>query len=320
MANIIDKIENFPIFKTLEDMIIGKTEFFFDKVIHLVNYVSPIIMVGIGIYIILQAYHYYGKGLDETILDISRRMVGWILIAMLALNASNYKYIAETVYKLPDEIASSFNGTELKGNALDTNREKSDQVMKELYTKGEDEYDTWLGISGKFFVFAGNWLLSKLFIGLFLCVIFCFYLVAKVSLLITLMVGPLFIGCLFFPATRQWAMNWINQIFSYTVTILMYMILISIQQNFFDSWLISILNSINNQDPAGYVFKIIGFNMVIVPAFITFFVVMLKIPQIAAALTGGNPQMSFGSIVRTIVSVKSLGLGGKGGAVSNGGK
>ena len=60
------------------------------------------------------------------------------------------------------------------------------------------------------------------------------------------MVGPIFVGCLFFPTTRHWGMNWVNQIFSYTVTILMYMILISIQQNFFDSFILGLLNNVKN--------------------------------------------------------------------------
>ena len=321
MANVIEKIENFPIFKTLEDMIIGKTEFFFDKVIHLVNYVSPFIMVGIGIYIILQAYHYYGRGLDETILDISRRMVGWILIAMLALNASNYEHIAKTVYKLPDEIASSFNGTELKANALDTNRKQSDAIMKEIGNKGEKTYGGGLlkVPDGKYLVFMAWWYFAKLFIGAFLLFIFIFYLIAKVSLLVTLMVGPIFIGCLFFPNTRHWGMNWVNQIFSYTVTILMYMILISIQQNFFDSFILGLLNNVKNGEGLALTAKISGFGLIMCMSLFTFIIVGLKIPQIAASLTGGNPQMNVGGVVRTIMSIKTLGLG-KGGAVSNGGK
>ena len=310
----------FNFFENIETSLIGNVDMFFGKCMSLVTYITPLVTTGLGIYIILQAYHYYKMGLDESILDISRRMVGWILIAMLALNAGNYEKMAKMVYKFPDEIASAFNGTEIKGNALDTSRKTSDEVMKAIYEKGDKEYDNWFGISAKFTVFAINWLISKAIIACFLCIIFAFYLVAKVSLLITLMVGPLFVGCLFFPATRHYGMNWINQIFSYTVTILMYMVLISIQQNFFDSWVLALLDNMNNGHPIGLVSGIIAFNMVGLPSLIVFFIVMLKIPQMAAALTGGNPQMSFGSIVRTIASVKSLGFLGKGGAVTNGGK
>ena len=53
---------------------------------------------------------------------------------------------------------------------------------------------------------------------------------------------------------------------------------------------------------------------------LTFIIVGLKIPQIAASLTGGNPQMNVGGVVRTIMSIKTGGLSRKGGAVSSGGK
>ncbi len=48
-----------------------------------------------------------------------------------------------------------------------------------------------------------------------LAVMFAFYVLGKVSLAMVLMIRPIFIGFGLFPATRQYAMNWIGQCLNY---------------------------------------------------------------------------------------------------------
>ncbi|MBQ9620240.1 MAG: hypothetical protein IJR44_07100, partial [Neisseriaceae bacterium] len=61
MAN---KIE-FNFFENFQTALLGSVDNFFSQAMHLVGYITPLVTSGLGIYIILQAYHYYGKGLDE---------------------------------------------------------------------------------------------------------------------------------------------------------------------------------------------------------------------------------------------------------------
>ncbi|WP_230471712.1 type IV secretion system protein, partial [Kingella kingae] len=70
--------------------------------------------------------------------------------------------------------------------------------------------------------------------GVFFGIVVAYYLVAKISLAMVILIGPLFLGMMLFPSTRQYAMNWICQIFNYAVTIALFTILMSVQMNIFD--------------------------------------------------------------------------------------
>ena len=60
-----------------------------------------------------------------------------------------------------------------------------------------------------------------------------YYLIAKLSLAMVIVIGPMFIGSMLFPATRQWGMNWIGQTLNYSVTVVFYVILGALQNDFF---------------------------------------------------------------------------------------
>lgn len=299
-----DKIE-FNFFENFQTALIGNADMFLGRVSSLISYISPLITAGLGIYIILQAYHYYSKGLDETILDISRRMVGWILIAMLALNASNYQKIATMIWEFPDEIASAVNGTEFKGSALDTSRKTSDDLMENLHKKAEKPLDG-LGKLGKYFIFGLNMTVSKIFAAILLLIVFVYYLIAKIFLLMSVMVGPIFIGCLFFPATRQWGMNWINQIANYTITIVLYIVLAMIQKNFFDSTILGYMRLIDEHPIAATgAVQMVFYSGVMAVMFllstIVFGLVAMRVPTLASALTGGATlESGIGRLANTV--------------------
>lgn len=282
---------DFNLFESIETALIGDTGMFFSRGMQIFGYITPLVTTGLGVYIILQAYHYYNKGFDESILDISRRMVGWIVIAMLALNANNYQKIAKLAYQLPDEIASVINGTELKGNVLDASRKNSDEMMESLHKKAEKPLDG-LGKLGKYVLFAFNMTMSKIFAAILLLVIFVYYLITKIFLLMVLMVGPIFLSCLFFPTLRQWGMQWINQIGNYTITIVLYVVLANIQKNFFDSTLLGFMRSIdNNVAMGGSPAVLVSYSSMMFVMFalstIAFILAAIKVPTLSSALTGG---------------------------------
>ena len=195
------------VFNNITTTITGSTSNLFSQTTNLVSEITPLITVGLGIYIILQAYHYYNKGLDENILDISRRMVGWFLIAAFCLNAGNYIKIAEIIMQAPDALASAVSGNEFTPNALDQNLTKTDNIFKGLNEK-IGEFPVEEGFKALFAMIMVG--LMQVCCWVFEAIVFGYYIVAKISLAAILMVGPLFIGCLFFPATRQWGMNWIK--------------------------------------------------------------------------------------------------------------
>lgn len=315
----------FNFFENIETSLIGNVDMFFGKCMSLVVYITPLVTTGLGIYIILQAYHYYKMGLDESILDISRRMVGWILIAMLALNAGNYEKMAKMVYKFPDEIASAVNGTEFKSNVFDASRKTADEAIDAI---GKKSLKTFKGLKniGKSLVFEFQLWLSKIFAGLLLLFVFGYYLIAKISLLMVLMVGPIFISCLFFPTLRQWGMQWINQIMNLTICIVLYIVLAMIQKSFFDTHLINFVNLIEDNtavmtNPVLLLSGTATMCCIFFLSTVIFILVSMRVPSIASAITGGATlESGIGSAMRFANTyLKGINLPSRKGKVSNGG-
>lgn len=99
------------------------------------------------------------------------------------------------------------------------------QMLDALWTKTEKVSET---------LRSANWFQIAMIIDgalLFIlnCLLFVLALVymtiAKFGLAITMVLGPIFIGFLMFPATRQWFMNWISMMLNFT---LIYILVIAI--------------------------------------------------------------------------------------------
>ncbi|WP_348796858.1 type IV secretion system protein [Kingella kingae] len=99
-----------------------------------------------------------------------------------------------------------------------------------------------------------------------------------------------------FSSTRQYAMNWISQIFNYSVTISFFTILMSLQMKFFDVH----IKPLATGDTIDDVVQIFG----ILPMFVTvtmlFVIVAFNIPSIASALTGGAGAGGFSTMVNFV--------------------
>ena len=149
--------------------------------------------------------------------------------------------------------------------------------------------------------------------GLFFLITGAFYLVAKLSLAMVIMIGPIFIGCMLFPATRQWGMNWIGQIMNYTVTVVFYTILGVLQLDYFNNHLVNVLS--------GGDLAIAMLIPVLCMFFVStciFVIVAWNIPSIASALTGGAGANGFSRTVISMANWASKVRVGGGGAKSGG--
>ncbi|MGN5421850.1 type IV secretion system protein, partial [Neisseria meningitidis] len=152
------------------------------------------------------------------------------------------------------------------------------------------------------------WVFIFILVALFLTAIAAFYLVAKISLAMVILIGPIFIGAMLFPATRQWGMNWVGQIMNYAVTVTFYVLLGTIQITFFEAHMLSMIETdlIKVADKGSIslvVFIPIAFMFIL--STIIFFVVALSIPSIASALTGGATIGGYSGIGRTISSASN---------------
>ena len=151
-----------------------------------------------------------------------------------------------------------------------------------------------LQVSDKLMLYIGG-TVAVILAYLFFLITFAYYLIAKLSLAMVIVIGPMFIGSMLFPATRQWGMNWIGQILNYSVTVVFYVILGALQNDFFKNQLErAVVGEI------GSVAQVVGLIPLFFLSTTIFILVAWSIPSISSALTGGASVNGFS---RTVMSV-----------------
>lgn len=291
------------IFKSLLE---GMGSDLFAKTTNIITAISPLFASAFGIYIMIVVLNTYNRGFDDNFVDLIKRAMGWLIIIACAFNANQYLKIANMLYELPEYMAGLINQQSYTAAALDNNIDRLFDSMGQLW--GQKENIPTLNIAERI-AFTIMWVFIFLLAALFLTAVAAFYLVAKISLAMVILIGPIFIGAMLFPATRQWGMNWIGQIMNYAVTVTFYVLIGTIQLAFFENHMITMVEGSQATTGAlGNLFDIAMFFpmfFLYVLATIIFFVVVLSVPSIAAALTGGATIGGYSSIARTISSASN---------------
>lgn len=305
----------YTFFSDMANMIMnGMGTNLFSKAGNLIAGVAPLFQVFFSIYVLLLAFDYYKKGFDESVVDIGKSLIGWVIIIACAFNASQYDKIANIIWELPDRLSGFIASQEYTASALDTS---ASNVMNTL-TK-IPEYAASLDftqVSDKLMLYIG-WAFVLVCSFLFFVTSFAYYVIAKLSLAMVILIGPIFLGSFLFPSTRQWGMNWVGQVLNYSVTIMFFTILGSLQQDFFTTHL---QNAIVGEISS--VAQVLGLIPIFFLSTVFFILVAWSIPSIASALTGGASVNGFS---RTIMSVYAWGKtkalpswGRKGGNIGQG--
>lgn len=283
----------------------------FDKTGQFIQGIAPIFSAGMAVYVVLLAFYYYNRGLDDAIMDLFKRIMVWLLIIALAFNAGNYSQLANVIYVMPDELSSLFGGQGTTANAVDTGMQNIDKMVVSIGKIGEgadwDDIATHLAVWGGQIIayIAGYWLFMFAF---------AFYLIAKACLALTLMVGPLFIGAALFPGTRQYFMNWMGQCLNFIMTIVFFAI-ISFMQSEFVSGHVEKWAKDQSVWTLAKMWDIVG---QMIAMTILFTLVMLSVPSIASALTGGAQADAHGRTIGRAMGganrwVRALKVGGAAG-------
>lgn len=252
-----------------------------DKTGDFIGQVTPLFVACFSFYVLLVIWDYYNSSLDVLAVDFLKKCCGWMLIIGLSLAPATYMKLAHIIYGMPDEIAGIFaGGYKVDASAMDA----SWKLLMDLLDKISELHDQhqWYEIAVHFGLVIKIGLVITICGALVVGLSFAFYMVAKVSLALVLMIGPVFLGCLLFPATRQYAINWIGQCLNHILTCTMFVLLVKIQMAAFDK----AINMAMSGGIADYAAA-----EVLPPLFllqtIIFLVVVFNIPSIASALTGG---------------------------------
>ncbi|WP_107813192.1 type IV secretion system protein [Neisseria sicca] len=252
-----------------------------DKTGDFIGQVTPLFVACFSFYVLLVIWDYYNSSLDVLAVDFLKKCCGWMLIIGLSLAPATYMKLAHIIYRMPDEIAGIFaGGYKVDASAMDA----SWKLLMDLLDKISELHDQhqWYEIAVHFGLVIKIGLVITICGALVVGLSFAFYMVAKISLALVLMIGPVFLGCMLFPATRQYAINWIGQCLNHILTCTMFVLLVKIQMAAFDK----AINMAMSGGIADYAAA-----EVLPPLFllqtIIFLVVVFNIPSIASALTGG---------------------------------
>lgn len=296
------------VFETIENTITGDITDLLQQVGNLIGSVAPIFSGLFAIYLMLWAFNYWANGgLVEMGVDFLKKLVAWSLVIAFAFNAGEYVGFAKLLYNLSTDLSAALTGNSYSTSAMDTNWGTVDNILTQIESK-ETELK-WFELKKGLALLFGI-IFYRFCLLIYIVVMFIYLLVAKLSLLTVLMVGPLFLGCFLFPATRQWATNWLNQVFNYTITIVLLVALGMIQDSVFSSLILPILKIIDGGavDVAAAILLLVGNIATVFCVTLISVLMAAKIPAIASSLTGGAAQVS-GVLMR----MDTLGAAAKGG-------
>ncbi len=264
----------------------------FQKSNNMISGIAPVFQIGFGIYILLIAFDYYKRGFDENVVDLGKRMIGWLLIIAFAFNSSQYQKLANIMWMLPENLSGLLGTSTYTASALDTQSNNILKMMENIFAYASSL--DMLQVSDKLMLYIGG-TVAVILAYLFFLITFAYYLIAKLSLAMVIVIGPMFIGSMLFPATRQWGMNWIGQILNYSVTVVFYVILGALQNDFFKNQLErAVVGEI------GSVAQVVGLIPLFFLSTTIFILVAWSIPSISSALTSGASVNGFS---RTVMSV-----------------
>lgn len=262
----------------------------FSKSGNLISGIAPLFQVGFGIYLLLVMLDYYNRGFDESVVDLGKRMVGWLLIIAFAFNSSQYLKLANILWMLPENLSGLLGTSTYTASALDTASNNIWSMFENIVAYASELWNP----ADKALVYIGG-VIAVVLAYIFFLFTFAYYLIAKLSLAMVIVIGPLFIGSMLFPATRQWGMNWVGQILNYSVTVVFYVILGALQNDYFQNHLAQ-----PTTEPVMAVAQVFALIPMLLLSTVVFILVAWNIPSIASALTGGASVNSFSRNVMSL--------------------
>lgn len=257
-----------------------------------INQIAPLFQAAFGIYVLLTLLSYYGSSGTVSLVDFAKRSAGWIVIIALAFSPSAYSKLAHAVYALPDEISATFaNGAKFDIAAIDSSFTAITNATTEV-GKLHEKYE-WYEIHNHIAVIKIQFWFNVCGM-LLLGVAFAYYTIAKISLALVLMLGSFFIGCLIFPSTRQYGINWIGQCLNHIITCTMFVLLTVVQMEVFKG----LVQKVGNGGWLDFI-ELEALIPIFILDTIIFLIIAWNIPGLASSLTGGAAVQGFARSLST---------------------
>ena len=291
---------------------------------NLLNVVAPAIQAVFVVYVMFVVWSYWqnAASIEATAIDMIKRIVAIGLILSLSVNLSSYNaYVMPLVLGLGDGLSQTFTGAATSNaSSLDA---LAGRIVEMVAANANAAYET-PGIAEKIGSVLNATLNNAMIIitsTIFLVIAAAYIILVKVFLAILAVLGPIFISLLLFPATRQYGVNWINQVLNYSLLTL----LINIAGGFFINYINGVLTDMSAVGSLGTGAAAMVDGLItttgmvqIVLATLLFVVILWKLPELASSLAGGVAAGGFSQLMNTArmatqLSSKGSGKSGKGG-------
>lgn len=277
---------------------------------NLISLISPLVAAGFTIYMMLILMAYWRGTTDQPIVDYLMRFAAWGIIITASMNISYYtEYVVPFFNGIGDDIANALTSSATSGTALDTLLSKYLTAITLMFSNLQ-----WGDISGGLIAFLMA--LVIIVVGLpFLAIAAAYIILAKFALGLLLALGPMFIACALFPATRKFFEAWTAQCLNYAFLVALFAATGAIEVNFADANI-----------PTGAISDLATTAKMAMMG-IVFLAVSLNLPGLASALAGGvgisamtqHAGTAMRQMRKVAKNVKNLGGGSGGNSPSSGG-
>jgi type IV secretion system protein VirB6 len=181
-----------------------------DRLGSVISAVEGPLRIALVLYIVLYGFAIFRGAISEPIMDFAIRAIKLLFIYVLATTPAYSEFVTEPLFRdLPNFLARAISGAETPnvGAAFD-------QLLAYTGYLGEK-----IGGEGSAFDPA-PWIVSAVvfIVGALACALgFGVVLVAKLALALLVTLGPIFIACALFDATRRFFFGWLSQAVNYLV-------------------------------------------------------------------------------------------------------
>ncbi|WP_278069508.1 type IV secretion system protein [Brevundimonas sanguinis] len=261
---------DFRVFEPSYDFIDGRlNEFLGSRLSAVIAEVEGPLRIALVLYVVLYGFAILRGSISEPVMDFAVRSMKLALIYALATTSAYSSFVTEPLFTgLPNVLTRAVSGAEAPsvGAAFD-------QFFAYAAWLGEDiARDASAFNPAPYVISAAVFIIGALAAALGFGVV----LVAKLALALLVTLGPIFIACALFDATRRFFLGWLSQAVNYLVLfaliIVIFQLVLSLVR---DQW-----GAIQGSDP------MVG-GLIFIALCLLGAIFFLQTPAIAAGIAGG---------------------------------
>lgn len=262
----------------------------------LIGNISPVIMTGISIYFLLKAYLYMTGRADGAVVDTMITVFKIAFISMIGLNSGNFISMGIGLINGAEDLLlgalpNSVDTASIWGSVDQLWSEVGDglQSLINLFSK----LDFSFGNIGESFLYAlllvgimGTFLIAASFLTMASLGVI---IIAKLSLVLILGFGPLFISLLMFPLTRSWFDGWLKACLIPVFTMVIMAAVLALLGTIFSEQMAKLATKINSfADAETGGFAELAINVMTFLILCVAIATLIKaVPSLAAGVVGG---------------------------------